>query len=141
MSLHVQLLSHADHLVSLSARSHGQADLRRAISSAYYAVFHLLIHQAVRRLIGTTGSRDARELRHQMSRWFQHSQMKATSGWFKPTGKIPPQVVELLKYSSALPAGCVPASLSRVAAAFIDLQEARHSADYDLEYSPSRQEA
>ena len=76
-----------------------------------------------------------------MSRWFQHSHMKITSGWFKPTGKIPPQVVDLLKYSSALPAGCVPAPLSRVATAFIDLQEARHSADYDLEYSPSRQEA
>ena len=46
MSLHDELLDQADHLLT-GPLSHGSgpcdADIRRAVSNAYYAVFHFLI--------------------------------------------------------------------------------------------------
>ena len=42
MSLHADLLDQAEQLAQLDPRRPKQANLRRAISSAYYALFHLL---------------------------------------------------------------------------------------------------
>ena len=42
--LHDELLKQARELTTLDARRPRQANLRRAISSAYYALFHLLLH-------------------------------------------------------------------------------------------------
>ncbi len=42
MSLHADLLDQAEQLAHLDPRRRKQANLRRAISSAYYALFHLL---------------------------------------------------------------------------------------------------
>jgi hypothetical protein len=46
MSLPADLLAQARRLVSLDPRRPRQASLRRAISTAYYALFHLLISEA-----------------------------------------------------------------------------------------------
>jgi hypothetical protein len=50
MSLHGDLLQQAEHLARLEPRRPRQASLRRAISTAYYALFHLLIHEATLRV-------------------------------------------------------------------------------------------
>jgi hypothetical protein len=42
MSLHANLLQQAEHLAQLDPTRPTQANLRRAVSSAYYALFHLL---------------------------------------------------------------------------------------------------
>ena len=42
MSLAEELLEHARFLANLDPRATSQANIRRAISTAYYAVFHLL---------------------------------------------------------------------------------------------------
>ncbi len=42
MSLHADLLDPAEQLAQLDPRRPKQANLRRAVSSAYYALFHLL---------------------------------------------------------------------------------------------------
>jgi len=47
MSLHYDLLEQAQHLANRERKQPRQASLRRAISSAYYALFHLLISEAV----------------------------------------------------------------------------------------------
>lgn len=43
--LHEQLLSQAEHLARKDRTPNPpQASLRRAVSAAYYALFHLLVH-------------------------------------------------------------------------------------------------
>jgi hypothetical protein len=44
--VHEDLLEQAVRLAMLDVRRPKQANLRRAVSSAYYAVFHLLVDEA-----------------------------------------------------------------------------------------------
>ncbi len=50
MSLHDDLLEQAKHLANREPRRPKQASLRRAISAAYYALFHLLVDEATKLL-------------------------------------------------------------------------------------------
>jgi hypothetical protein len=56
MSLHEDLLDQAVRLATLDAKKPKQANLRRAVSSTYYGVFHLLVDEACRVLIGAQHS-------------------------------------------------------------------------------------
>jgi hypothetical protein len=60
MSLHADLLAQARRLVSQDPRRPRQASLRRAISTAYYALFHLLISEASAMLVSPIESIRAR---------------------------------------------------------------------------------
>lgn len=98
--------------------------LRRATSSAYYALFHGLIGDATTRLTGPDPTRDRD--RHTLSRWYSHAEMRTVCQWvirLTRGGSVPNGVADLLAPS-------VP-QLADVARAFIQLQEARHEADYD----------
>ena len=46
MSLHADLLKQARHLSTKEPSRPSQASLRRAISAAYYALFHRLVDEA-----------------------------------------------------------------------------------------------
>ncbi len=83
-----------------------QALLRRAVSTAYYAVFHLLIEDACSRW-----SHEDQRLR--LARQFDHKRMRDASAM-------------TAKRSQG------GGSLWVVASAFVYLQERRHEADYDL---------
>jgi uncharacterized protein (UPF0332 family) len=48
MPLAEHLLEQAQHLANREKKRPRQASLRRAVSTAYYALFHLLIHEATR---------------------------------------------------------------------------------------------
>ena len=104
-----------------------QANLRRAISAGYYAVFHMLIAEAVGRLLPTGQP----ALTARVCRAFEHSEMRKVCGWFEK-----PQLTDQLR--DLLPGGVSP-ELNRVAKNFLQLQEARHKADYDLQFSLNRQ--
>lgn len=136
MALHDDLLEQAEHLAKRERKKPKQASLRRAVSTAYYALFHLLIHEASRFLVA--GARP--ELRRHVSRGFDHGQMRQASMAFSPpppktTTKGskkkqlsgPPYVVAGIQ----LPVP-VPQELSDVARTFVDLQLERHRADYDV---------
>lgn len=138
VSLHDDLLDHADALIALDARRPRQANFRRAVSAAYYALFHKLIDEAVASAIGRAQSPEALALRRTMSRWYQHGRMKDVANWFRRHGKeIPASVSALLGYA---PPGTsvVPAELVHVATGFATLQEERHRADYDLSVTFTR---
>ncbi|MBS1874595.1 MAG: hypothetical protein JSU00_15375 [Acidobacteria bacterium] len=47
MGLPEDLLEQADHLARWDWKHPKQASLRRAVSTAYYAVFHMLVSEAV----------------------------------------------------------------------------------------------
>ena len=110
MSFPRDLLDQAAHLAKREPRKPRQASLRRAVSAAYYALFHLLIEAAV-----SNWKRPGQ--RPRLARAFEH-------GWMKEAAK------KVLSRSD----------LKTVAAAFVSLQEERHSADYDSERIWSRQE-
>ncbi len=114
------LLDQAEQLASAGAGRPRQTDLRRATSAAYYALFHLLT-QAGGQAIASPG-----ELRRVIVRAYNHGEMKQAATVFA-RGVVPPALRGLL--------AVVPADVCLVAQAFIDLQEARHRADYDLRAS------
>jgi len=121
VSLHGDLLAQAGWLARREPRRPKQASLRRAVSTAYYALFHLLLAEATRVLV--SGSSLA-PLRPVVARTFGHRPMNdacrsfAASNLPAPLGAIVPMPL--------------PAELIETAQAFLDLQEARHQADYDL---------
>lgn len=121
MSLSNDLLQQAQLLLYREPRRPRQASLRRAVSTAYYALFHLLTEEATRFLVNAP---HRHLLRQGLRRAFAHGAMKAVSKDFSQgrAGK---------SFTPALAGSGVPLALRQVAQVFVDLQEARHEADYD----------
>ena len=99
------------------------AKLRRSISTAYYAVFSLLV-EAGSSAIGGTGSRN-KMMRGTLARLFQHSEMYEASAGFANSNPAE-------KWKHCLGNQPISQDLATVAAKFRDLQQARHEADYDI---------
>src|SRR5580658_243002 len=112
MALAEDLLKQAFLLLNKEPKTPTQASLRRSVSTAYYALFHLLIQEA-----SANWSRE--DTRDYLARAFQHRTMKEASTRaenatdYDPS--VPPQVV---------------AKLRCVARAFRELQFQRHRAYY-----------
>jgi hypothetical protein len=120
VSLAGDLLEQAGHLAKRERQRPRQASLRRSVSSSYYAVFHLLTSEASR-LVGQNLTPAAA---HRIQRWFDHHEMKRVCGMFSTPA--PPR-------SIALVLGVAPSiEIQGIAQSFIQLQEARIEADYDL---------
>jgi hypothetical protein len=121
--LYRQLLVQARRLARLDARRPQQGNPRRAVSGGYYALFHFLIDEATRFLLGTTTAR--RRFRNVLARAFIHTEMASVARTFAG-GALPPALDRRL---GPLP---VPAPLRELAEQFILAQDERHAADYDL---------
>ncbi|HEX8463692.1 MAG TPA: hypothetical protein VF627_03655 [Abditibacterium sp.] len=134
MSYASDLLEQAQHLVRNEPRRPRQASLRRAVSSAYYATFHLLSHEAAGLLVGAGFGQ--REMRRLTARVLSHTQMKgACVDLVKPQ---PSAVIR--KRCNDLQLSRIP-EFVRLADSFRELQEERHRADYDLSTNYIRTEA
>lgn len=95
--------------------------LRRAVSSAYYALFHCLTLEAGKCLIPNGSATQQLS----MTRAFGHREVKDCCGWIAGRATCSrPAVLPLVKALTSTP-------LVGVADSFCDLQEARHRADYD----------
>ena len=121
MSFSTDLLQQAAELLRKEAKRPRQASLRRAVSAAYYALFHLLTDEAAKLLV--SGPQRA-VLRQCLRRAFAHGAMKTVSNDF---GRGVPS----RQFLPALAGAAVPGALRQVATAFVGLQQARHEADYD----------
>lgn len=115
MGLAQDLLQQAEHLATWEGPNPSQASLRRAVSTAYYALFHLLIEQASLRWQGSS------EAKTGLERGFVHGLMKNVSLQF---GKATWQ-----DWHGGQQA--VPQALQNVAQAFVYLQDERQTADYN----------
>jgi len=122
MILPEALLTLAKELANLDPRKPRQASLRRAVSTAYYAVFHYLVQQTARTLVGPS-----REMVEASTRWFSHGGMADACNLF--TG---PKVHGEMATTTSLERIPVGPQLQDVARAFRALQQARHEADYDM---------
>ena len=130
MALHDDLLEQAEHLARLDkVGPPRQANLRRSVSTAYYALFHLLIAEAVSLLPARPIA-----LRQQASRSFSHDEMKRVCSGIASGNpeKTTALIMSPLKFSSPVRA---------VASVFDDLQDALHRADYDVFWRFTRSEA
>src|SRR5579864_1275904 len=120
MALHDDLLDQADHLASREPKRPRQASLRRAVSAAYYALFHMLAAEGVRRFVPAQPTL----LRAQVRRAYAHANMRNVCQRFsrlQPSDTLAPLLI--------LP---IEPELVSVAEAFVALQQARHEADYDF---------
>jgi hypothetical protein len=127
MSLHDDLLEQAEHLARRDSRRPRQANLRRAVSGAYYALFHLLTTEAAGLYARELG------LAARITRTYNHPEMKRVSTLFA-NSKLPRSLQPLTGTYTT------PALLQGVAQAFVDLQQARHEADYNLTLRLNREE-
>jgi uncharacterized protein (UPF0332 family) len=118
LTLHHDLLEQAQHLVYREPRKPRQASLRRAISAAYYSLFHFLLHEATHLLFPSKPG----TLRDRASRAFTHSDARNACEIFAGgKGGIKDLTTDPLEQQ-----------LTEIAATFVELQEARHRAEYDL---------
>lgn len=123
MAFHDDLLEQALHLANRERKQPRQASLSRAISSSYYALFHLLIAEAVSKWKITAQ-------RPQLARIFEHARMNAASERILN--------VRLFPFTSEDPA--VVAHIKKIATTFSRLYEYRQIADYDTATQWSRTE-
>jgi uncharacterized protein (UPF0332 family) len=114
------LLVQADHLLKLSPKRPKQANLRRAVSAAYYAVFHSLCRSNADMIAGSGNARPGRAWL-QCYRAVDHGQAKSRCKDVHAKGFPPP--------------------IQAFADAFVALQEHRHRADYSPDKHFTKQEA
>ncbi len=122
------LLEQARILAKLDVKKPKQANLRRAVSSAYYAVFHFLVHEACCAQIGTKHAQVA--YRHVLGRAFVHGHMKLACISFGG-GTLKKEVIKGLP-RNAQGNYVIAKAIQDTAEMFVELQEKRHLADYDL---------
>ena len=128
MSPHLDLLRQARLLATKEPRKPLQASLRRGVSAAYYALFHLLVDEAVGRMVAAS----QQSLRDCLSRAFAHANMNTVAQMFAKSSVSP-------KLSPGLNGHPLQPELIKVAKAFVDLQH-RHDADYNMAQRFSRQD-
>lgn len=120
------LLDQAQKLIApLSAGAPRQVDLRRAISAAYYGVFHAVLGAAADEFVGRT-----KQSTIQYTLVYRSIDHKSLYDVCLQARKqqLP------TKYMGYLPASGFDENIQRFATGVIELQERRHAADYD----PSR---
>ena len=123
MDLPQDLLQQAWVLLTMDPTRPKQANLRRAASTAYYALFHALVERSAAMLVGA--SRPRRGLRRVLSRCYQHAEMRAACRSFIG-GQMPKAVVESMGTVS------VQTIVQDMARTFEASQDLRHDADYNL---------
>lgn len=129
MSRSRDLLEQAHHLLYREPRRPRQASLRRSVSAAYYALFHLLVHDSAASIAGVR----TRALHALVARAHQHGELREVCGDLA-RGQWP----RSLRVLAAAPP---EPRLCDVALVFGELQDARHQADYSLAYAFRRTEA
>ena len=120
MRLPEGLLEQAQHLVMREPKRPKQASLRRAISTAYYALFHLLISEAV---LNWRRAEDRVEL----ARMFEHTHMRSICA--NKRDELNKEFKE--KASRPNQEEADKRNLHRVVNTFVQMHEQRELADYD----------
>ncbi|HRQ88296.1 MAG TPA: hypothetical protein PLA50_05825 [Bacteroidia bacterium] len=134
MSLPRDLLAQARHLAKKEPRRPLQASLRRAVSTAYYALFHFLGEESSRLLIGA--AHHEKSLRDLARRAIAHTRLKDVCLEFQ---KATPKALLKPHWRTSGVGG--DADLAVICANFVELQQARQTADYDFTSAMNRSEA
>ena len=137
-----ELLAVAEKLLSREPSRRGQlprARVRRSVSTAYYALFHFLLEEVGRKIVGTHGN--LLERRRILARAITHKGAKDTLDKVRGA-RIHASVDDFLKpLNAAGGMAGAPPFVRSFANAFIDAQAKRHEADYDLNANLSESDA
>ena len=114
------LLETARSLVKNNTGRPRQADLKRCISTAYYALFHAFAQNAADCLVGTGPDTPGKAWAH-VYRALDHGTAKKACGELRRRG--------------------FPVSICEAAEAFVTLQQNRHAADYDPYHGVTKSDA
>lgn len=120
MPLAEDLLEHARSLLNGTPK---EVVLRRSVSAAYYALFHLLSAAVADQI---SPDRPV-GLRGRSQRALDHSAMVSAAKQFRKQGALPSTIPRDIDLRTP-----ISPELANVADAFVVLQEARHLADYDI---------
>jgi hypothetical protein len=115
------LLALAGRLAKASPSKPRQADLRKAVSTAYYALFHTIAKNSADCLVGTVRAKRPDRAWAQVYRALDHGTAKTACEAARNIG--------------------FPQDIKDCADAFVELQKARHDADYDPHHRITRAEA
>lgn len=121
MSLAEDLLEQARHLAARDAGRPRQASLRRAISAAYYSLFHLIIEDASSFLVRSS------RLQPVVARSFEHKSVRAAATAIGDVARRP----GANHWMQPLLESPISPDLVEVCNTFVNIQELRHRADYD----------
>ena len=114
------LIATSKRLVGVSGRNKPrQSDLKRAVSSAYYALFHALCWTCADSFVGGTGADRSNPAWRQVYRAVDH-------GFARSQFKNSKVMVRF------------PQAIQDFGNLFVDLQAERHSADYDPHHRSNR---
>ena len=114
-------ISTAKRLVKSESKRPTQANLRRCISTCYYAVFHALAKACADGLVGATKSRRPNKAWVEVYRGLEHGPSKNACSNARGIA--------------------FPEDLKAFSDAFVQLQETRHLVDYDPMVRPTRADA
>jgi len=133
MPLHDDLLALARSLVPQYVPPYpaapAEANLRRGVSTAYYALFHLIVGEAMIRIVADPA------LRSRVARSFQHDKMQQVCKEYSQAR---------LDNAGQLTIGSgvvIPVQLRDLGTHFVSLQNARHEADYNTGTTLTHEEA
>jgi uncharacterized protein (UPF0332 family) len=126
------LFEQADKLIASQAGRPRQADIRRAVSAAYYGIFHAITTKAVDQFVGATN----RDRSHYglAYRSVSHSRLREVCSEVQKS-------TQSNKYRPYVPTSGFGSNIVAFAEAVLELQERRHSADYDVMISMTRSDA
>ena len=119
--LYRQYLRQARGLATLDPRRPQQGNLRRAVSTAYYGLFHFLVEQSSHFLVG--GVRERKTFRQVLARAYAHGEMAAVARAFSG-GTMPSAVARTVETLT------IPVGLRRLADLFVQAQNQRHLAHF-----------
>lgn len=125
--MHDDLFAQAETLAKIDPKKPKQVNLRKGVSSAYYAVFHFLVHETCCVHFGSQHAQAP--YRHVVGRAFVHGVMKQACVSFAG-GNLKDAVIKGLPRNGA-GKYVIPEAIRRLALTFVELQEKRHRADYD----------
>lgn len=106
------LLKTAERLVDSGPGKPKQSDLRRAVSTTYFAMFHTLAKCCADVVVGSSGSQRSPEAWQQVYRALEHGFAKNSCSNKMMMSKFPREIQDF-------------------AHAFVEMQIKRHQADYD----------
>jgi hypothetical protein len=128
MSHHEDLLDHALDLVTMSRGPANPANFRRAISAAYYAVFHLFIDEACQFAASGEGFADLQRMAFltQLRRAFDHATIRKLMARVGSGGLTREDKVLICS------GGKLDQQLKNIGTWYLELHDGRTDADYDL---------
>jgi hypothetical protein len=126
------LFEQAEGLIAQQAGAPRQVDLRRAVSDAYYGVFHAILTAAADEYVGKTKQSTAQYAL--VYRSVNHNAFREVCTELKK-----PTLSQ--RYARYAPRNGFGSNIQAFAAAALELQEKRHAADYDPSVRMGRSDA